>query len=265
LIGAGIRFLLAASCLAFVRLASGGSLRVPREHRPFVAVTAVCVFGIPYALVYLAETEVTSGLAAVLFSTLPLFSALLARRLLPDEPLTRLRLGGIALGIAGLVVVFQGGLALRATAAAIAAMIGLLVAPAFAAFGQVLARREAGSLPTPLLLAWAMALGGAVLLAVGLMVGPRRLTIDARTLGSILYLALPGSVVGFSLLYWLLGRIGAVSASLLTLALPILALIEGWAVYSEHLNVSLGIGSLVVASGIGLASLGSIRGARRLR
>ena len=263
LIGAGIRFLLAGGCLAVFRLGDGGSFRVPREQRRFLAITALCVFGVPYALVYVGETEVTSGLAAVLFSTLPLFSALLAHRLLPEEPLNALKVGGIALGIGGLVVVFHGGLALHATATAILAMIGLLVAPVFSALGQVLAKREAGGLPTALLLAWAMSVGGSLLLVVGLAIGPRRLVLDGRTLGSIAYLALAGSVAGFSLLYWLLARITAVSASLLNLALPILALIEGWAVYGERLNLSLAVGSAIVAAGIALASFRSVRLTRR--
>src|SRR5205807_7123794 len=101
-----------------------GSLRLPRRHWRFVALTGVCVFCVPYALVYVGETEVTSGLAAVLFSTLPLFSALLSRRLLPDEPLDRLKVVGIVLGIGGLAIVLHGGLALRASAAAVAAMTG---------------------------------------------------------------------------------------------------------------------------------------------
>jgi drug/metabolite transporter (DMT)-like permease len=265
LIGAGLRFLLAGSCFAVLALVRRGSLRVPSEHRGFVGLTAVCVFGVPYALVYLGETEVTSGLAAVLFSTLPLFAAVLAQRLLPDEPLTRLKLAGILLGIVGLVVVFHGRLAIRATALAILAMAGVLLAPAFSAYGQVLARRQAGALPVGVLLAWSMLLGGLLLLAAGLAVGPRRLTLDGRTLGSIAYLAIAGSVTGFTLLYWLLARLTVVSTSLLNLALPILALVEGWAVYGERLNLLLALGSAIVALGIGLASIGSLRGYRAAR
>jgi drug/metabolite transporter (DMT)-like permease len=263
LIGAGVRFLVAGMCLTGFRLAGGGSLLVPRQHRRFLAVTALSVFAIPYALVYLGETEVTSGLAAVLFATLPLFSALLAHRLLADEPLSTLKVAGIALGIAGLVVVFQGALSLRSTTTAVLAMVGVLVAPAFTALGQVLGKREAGALPTALLLAWAMTIGGGLLLVTGLAIGPRHLTLDGRTLGSIAYLALAGSVAGFSLLYWLLQRISAVSVSLLNLVLPILALLEGWAVYGEHLNLSLALGALIVAAGIGLVSLDSVRTPRR--
>ena len=128
LIGAGIRFLVAGCCIAGFWLARRRRLQVPRGQHRFVALTALCVFGIPYALVYLGETEVESGLAAVLFATLPLFSALLAYRLLPDEPLTAAKVGGITLGIAGLIVVFHGGITLRSTATALLAMVGVLVA-----------------------------------------------------------------------------------------------------------------------------------------
>jgi drug/metabolite transporter (DMT)-like permease len=263
LIGVGLRSLIAGFCFAAFRLATAGSLRVPREKWRFVATTACCVFGVPYALVYLGETKITSGLAAVLSGTLPLFSALIAARLLSDEPVTASKLAGIAIGLGGLVVVFHGALTLDASTLATLASIGVLLGPAFLAFGQVLGRREAGTVPTALLLAWAMFLAGGMLLSIGLAVGPRRLALDGRTLGSIAYLALAGSVAGFALLYWLLARIKAVSVSLLNLVLPILALLEGWAVYGEPLNLSLVLGSVVVTAGIGLATVGSIARTRR--
>lgn len=262
LTGAGLRFLLAGGLFAVYRLASGQPLRMPADRRGYVVLTALSLFGAPYALVYLGETEITSGLAAVLFGSMPLFSALIADRLLPDEPLTAVKVAGIAIGICGLVVVFHGALALKAEPLAIFAMIGVLLAPAFSAFGQVIGKRETGTLPITLLLAWAMALGGALLLAAGLVFEPRHVALDAKTLGSIVYLAFAGSVLGFAVLFWLLGRIGAVSASFLNLILPLLALVEGWALYGEPLNLSLGLGALVVVTGIGLASLSSLRARR---
>jgi drug/metabolite transporter (DMT)-like permease len=255
LIGAGVRFLLAGAVFAAWRAARGESLRVPREHRPLVVTTALLMFAFPYALVYAAETRITSGLTAVFFGTLPLYAALLAARLLPTEPLSGAKLGGIALGIAGLVVVFHGALKLSSAPIAIAAMAGMLVAPFFTALAQVLGLRWRRSLPVTLLLAWSMVLGGAVLLAVGLAAERRYLTLDARTLGSVAYLAVAGSVLGFALLFFLLDRVGAVPAALLNLVLPILALLEGALVYGEPLNASLAIGSAIVAAGVGVASL----------
>jgi drug/metabolite transporter (DMT)-like permease len=95
LLGAGIRFLAAGALLAAFQLLKRRPLRVEREHRRLVAVTAISVFAIPYGCVYVGETQVTAALAAVLWSTLPLFSAVIAARLLADEPLTRLKLVGI--------------------------------------------------------------------------------------------------------------------------------------------------------------------------
>ncbi len=259
LIGAGARFLSAGAVLAAFQLTTHRPLRVKREQRRFVGLTAVAMFGIPYGFVYAGETQVTAGLAAVLWSTLPLFAALLASRLLADEPLTRLKLLGIGLGLAGLVLVFHSGLGLRDGRLGVLAMVGLLAAPASGAFGRVLIRRDGATLQRGQLLAWAMGLAGLALLAVGVAVGPRRLTLDARTLGSIAYMSLVGSVATFVLLYWLLGKVRAVSAAMIDLALPILTLLGGWAFYGEPLSIGVLVGSLVVVLGLALATADALR------
>jgi drug/metabolite transporter (DMT)-like permease len=143
LIGAGIRFCSAGAVLAAFRLVLRRPLRVERRHWHLVGITALSVFALPYGLVYAGETQVTAGLAAVLWSTLPLFSAVIASRLFGDEPLTRLKLVGIGTSLAGLVIVFHGALAARPGVLGLLAMLGLLAAPASGAFGRVIGRREA--------------------------------------------------------------------------------------------------------------------------
>ncbi len=102
LMGAGLRFLLAGACFAVFRLARDGSLRVPRPHWRFLILTAGSMFSVPYALVYLGETEVTSGLAAVLFATLPLFSALIADRFNSGAKVTVIGFAGVSAPAQGL-------------------------------------------------------------------------------------------------------------------------------------------------------------------
>jgi putative membrane protein PagO len=262
LLGAGLRFVLAGAVLGAFRLATRRSLRVAREHRRFVGVTALTLFAIPYGLVYAGETQVTAGLTAVLWSSLPLFSALFASRLLGDEPLTALKVGGVCVGLAGLVVVFHGGLALTGGALAPLAMAGLVAAPASGALGRVLGRRDGASLPRAVLLAWSMGLAGLALLAVGLAVEPRHVALDVRTLGSIAYLSLAGSVATFVLLFWLLGRVRAVSVATIDLTLPLLALLEGHLFYGEPLSASVAVGAAVVVAGLGLAAADAVARAR---
>jgi probable blue pigment (indigoidine) exporter len=265
LIGAGLRFLIAGMVFGIIRLVRREGWRVERVHRSFVGLTAVTVFALPYGLVYVGESRVASGVAAVLFATLPLYSALIAARLLPDEPITPAKLGGILIGIAGVAVVVRGSLSVGGGFAAMAATFGLLVAPASGAFGQAMGRLHRGDVPRTLLLAWSMGLGGASLLAVGLVTEPAHIRLDGATLGALLYLSLAGSVVGFAILYWLLGRIGAVSVALLFLVLPVFAPLIGWAFQGEALTLSLGVGSAIVVAGLAVATLDPARRKARSR
>src|SRR4051795_3066722 len=80
LLGAGARFALAGIAL----LALAAVQRRPlRTDRALAAVLALAPFAFAYGLVYWGEQYVPSGLAAVLFGILPLYTALLGSVLLP--------------------------------------------------------------------------------------------------------------------------------------------------------------------------------------
>ena len=82
---------------------------------------------------YWAEQHITSGLAAVLFATFPLFVAILAHFLLPGEPLSFWKLTGTVLGFAGVAVIFSEDLTLvGGEKAYLAAGLALLAPPACA-------------------------------------------------------------------------------------------------------------------------------------
>lgn len=251
--GAGLRTSIAASVFFLFLLARRASLRVPRESWRLVAVTGLCVFTIPYALVYVAETQIASGLTGVLYGSLPLFAALLAGRMLPNEPLTATKLAGVLIGLAGLALVFNGSLSIDGSAGAVLAMCGVAVAAASQSFAQVTAKQEVQP-PIPVLLAWSMGIAAFLLMSLALLVEPVHVDLDARTLGSIAYLSLGGSVLGFAMLYWLLPRIGALALGLIYQITPLLALLQGWAFYNETINLPVAIGAVVVVAGIALAS-----------
>ena len=257
--GAGIRFVLVGAVLALFRLARGRSLRVPRGELRTILVLALFLFALPQALVYLAETQVTSGLAAVLFGSMPLMSALVAIRLLPAERLSRRDLLGVGVGIIGVGVAFHGGLALRAAPLAIFAMIGLIVGAASWAFSQAVIKRRHHALSPSLMLAWSPLLGGALLLGLGLAFEPQRFTFDTRTIGAMAYVAATG-VAGYALVFWLIDRIAMVYVSMHALVIPILALVWGAVLYGEPLSVWLVFGAVIVASGIALTTLDAVLG-----
>ena len=118
LLGAGIRFALAGVVLLVLAAVQRRPL-----HTDWVlaAVLALAPFAFAYGLVYWGEQYVPSGLAAVLFGVMPLYTALLAGVLLPEEPLRAPLVIGVLIGIGGLALAFLESVELGSDKAAIGA------------------------------------------------------------------------------------------------------------------------------------------------
>lgn len=220
------RFALAALLLAAWCLGSGRSLRFSlREHAYLVAV-GTTLFGLNYIGVYWAERFVTSGLVAVLFSTI-VFLNPLGMRLFFGTPLTVRTFVAATLGVAGVALLFLpeitqargGGAARYGVAFGLGATI-------IASGGNLLAQRnQRAGIPTLAGNAWGMAYGALVASAVaGLRGVDWTFEFGAGYLISLAYLAVFGSVVAFGAYMTLLRRIGAARAAYTAVATPVIAL-----------------------------------------
>ena len=78
--------------------------------------------------------------------------------------------------------------------------------------------------------------------------------LDARTVGALAYLIVFGSIVTFTLYYWLLPRLPATKVSLMTYALPVVALAIGTFLFDEPWSARTFGGSGLVVVGVALAS-----------
>src|SRR6185503_6136948 len=107
---AGIRFVIAVLILFALIFARKVPLPVKRRDWMFLAVTGVLSFSCNYGLVFWGEQYISSGLAALLQSTLPLFGLLIAHFYLPGERMTVPRIAGVVLGVFGVAVIFSNQL-----------------------------------------------------------------------------------------------------------------------------------------------------------
>jgi drug/metabolite transporter (DMT)-like permease len=251
LLGAGVRFALAGLVLLVIAAV---------QRRPLgtdwllAAVLALAPFAFAYGLVYWGEQYVPSGLAAVLFGILPLYTALLATVLLPDEPLRAPLLVGVLIGIGGLSLAFLESVELGSAEKAALGASALALAPLGAALGSISQKRRAGRLDAVVLNGWAMLVGGLVLLpASALSEDWGEFVWSAESVGSIAYLAVFGSAIAFVTLTVLLRHISAMAMSFLAMLLPFGALLFGAALYDESITVRAVAGALLVATGLGIA------------
>src|SRR5438132_571644 len=113
----GLRFVVAIAVLVAVSIGRVRLLPPKPSDYLILAVTGVLMFGLNYTLLFWGELHVSSGLAAVLQATIPIFGMIFAHWMLPDEPLRLQKLAGaiIALGgvtlICGRLLGFNGPLA----------------------------------------------------------------------------------------------------------------------------------------------------------
>jgi drug/metabolite transporter (DMT)-like permease len=255
--GVVIRFSLA--CVLLLSLAPLLKVRLgrePREKRLWWS-NGLFTFAISYGLVYWAEQWVPSGLAAVLFATFPLFVAILAHFALPKE---RLRAGstiGILLGFVGVAVLFSEDFTkLGGPRVGFASAI-LLIAPFASALANVAVKKWGQGVHPLSISAVPMGLGALMVLPFArLAEADRPIHLSVRPVLAVLYLAVVGSAVAFTLYYWLLRRLPATSLSLINYATPVVAVLVGSLFLGEPFTIRVLIGSALVVAGVAIAVRG---------
>ena len=251
LLGAGVRFTFAGAALLAVARLLGRTLRTDVL---LAIVLALLPFAAAYGLIYWGEQYVPSGLAAVLFGVMPLYSATIASVALADEPLRARLVAGIAVAIGGLALAFGESLALGHAEKALLAATACAVAPLAAAIGNVSIKRRGGALDPIALNGWAMLGGGALLLALSTVTEDWGAAAwSEQAVGSVAYLAVIGSAVPFVTLTVLLRELPAVTVSYITLLLPFGALAFGAALYDERITLVALAGAMLVAAGLLIA------------
>jgi len=198
----------------------------PRQHL-FIALQGLFLFSVNYWLVYLAEQRLTSGLVAVVFSTMVFMNIFNGALLLRSPIHLRVLLGAI-LGLAGIGLVFWPELSsFSLSDRGLTGLLLCILGTFSASVGNILsARNQKDALPVVQTNAYGMAYGAAIMLLLALASGkPFRFQVSPAYVLSLLYLGLFGSVVAFGSYLTLVGRIGADRAAYATLLFPIVALI----------------------------------------
>jgi drug/metabolite transporter (DMT)-like permease len=221
------RFLL-ASLLLFAYCASR-RIRLgfsAREHL-WLALQGVAMFGVSYVFVYYAEQHVVSGLVAIGFSASPLLG-MLGQRAFFGTPMTARMTAGSLMGIAGITLVFwpefaRLGMGQDVVLGAMYTAVAVLVSTV----GSLNAHRHRGAeRPLWATMAWGMLYGSLSALAFAMGAGePLTFEPSVAYVGSLLYLAILGSITAFACYLTLLNRIGIARSGYVGVMSPIVALV----------------------------------------
>ena len=220
------RFGLAALVLFAVLLATGRLQTMGRRGHLICVAQGLCLFCVNFMCFLTASQWVPTGLIAVVFSTASVWNALNAR-IFFGQRIAGSVLGAGALGLLGLGLMFWPELAAHDASPQTLLGLGLaLVGTLCFSAGNMLSsvQQKAGLRPLTTN-AWGMLYGALLLSGYCLLrATPFGMDWSVRYVGSLLYLVIPGSVIGFTAYLTLVGRMGAERAAYCTVLFPVVAL-----------------------------------------
>ena len=248
ILSVGYRFCLASVILLVYCLLTNKKLVYPLKNHIYMALQGFTLYGLSYCMSYLATLYLTSGLVAVVFSTILMWNILNLRLFLGQPIAWRAFWGGI-LGLSGICILFWRELSAFTASKDLVGLVMAIVGAYLVSVGNVVGARNAKSgLPVTQTNTYAMAYGGLLTLLIH-FAGGGQLTIDWTIgyLGPMLYLTVFGSVVAFGCYMLLIGRIGAEYAAYVTLMMPVIALILStfFEDYRWTLNAILGVAIVI--------------------
>jgi drug/metabolite transporter (DMT)-like permease len=240
-----------AGVLMLAGLVILGRLKIPTHWR-FVVVQALCLFCFNFIGLYNAATLIPSGLVSVVFSLASIFNAVNARIFYGEKITLRVIFAG-GVGAAGLILLFWHDLFTAVSADSLRGIAWAAFGTMMFSLGNMASRQNSALGISPITAnAWGMGISAIALLLLIFVTGERIVPPQGTTYwAALIYLALIGSVAGFTTYLLLVQRIGAAKAGYATVVFPVVALalstlFEGF----QWTSTALG--------GVGLTLLGNI-------
>lgn len=240
--------LAAVALLVVLRIAG---LRLPAGRRPWLDFAAMGILNnlIPFGLIFHGQVEIGAGLAAVINGMTPFWTALIARAA-GAEPLAGTKLAGIAVGVAGLAVMI-GPAALAGLDASVAAQLAVVGATVSYGCAGVFGRRFR-TLPPLVTATGQLAASSLLILPVALLADrPWALPIPGpEVIAAVAALALFSTALAYILFFRILASAGATNVMLVTLLIPVSAMLLGVLVLGETVTGRQLLGLALIAVGL---------------
>lgn len=248
---AGMRFVSASLILLVIIRQQKIPLPKTKREWKLLAVTGFLQFSVNYSLVFWSEQYISSGLAAVLQATIPVFGLLMAWVHLPDEKITKRKIAAITAGIIGVAIIFVEQLHIN-NVMAFAGSVAIVAGAFAAAESSILVKSNGGAFHPVSLLFGQMICGLVPIVLFGLWSegNPLNFHWTASAIFAVFYLAIVGTIVAFWLFYWLLQRVESTKAMTISLATPLVAVIVGALALDEKLLPQTFLGGALILGSI---------------
>jgi len=247
-----LRVFLAAIALLVIVYFSG--LRMPSNPTVWLAFIGMGVLNnvIPFMLIVWGQTHIASGLASILNATTPLFTVVAAHFLTKDEKMSTLKILGVVFGLTG-VVIMIGQEAFGGLEDSILGQLAVLGAAISYSFAGIYGRRFRQLGIKPVVTATGQVTASSLLLIPLALFHDRPFTLPMPGIEiwlAIVSLALFSTALAYILYFRILSTAGATNVLLVTLLVPVSAILLGTAILGEQLELKHMIGMGMISIGL---------------
>jgi drug/metabolite transporter (DMT)-like permease len=206
--------------------------------------------GLPYLLISWGEQYIDSAVAAILNSTTPLFTMVIAHFWLTDDRITRTRLIALMVGFAGVVVLVGRDIS-TGVQINFWGQLAILLASLSYGFSVTFARKITQTV-APLVRAVVPLIGADAIIwfLTPLIEAPFTLPTLAITWLALIWLGVLGVGVAFLLYFYLLHAVGPTRTTLVTYVFPLVGVILGVIFLNEKLDWNLALGAMLIVGSI---------------
>jgi drug/metabolite transporter (DMT)-like permease len=261
----GVRFSIAGVVMLAVCAAMGRKIWYSPTQIALAAVVGILLLMGGNLTLSWAELSVPTGLAALIVAVTPLWFLILDSVLLGHHRISWRGKAGLALGVAGLLVLFWPRLHVTSSLGRreLHACLSLLGGSFSWALGSVLSKRWQSGMDVFSAIGWQMTAAGAANLAFAFLFEDfLHATWSASGLGAVLYLVVCGSWIGYTAYIWLLKHVPTSKVSTYAYVNPVIAVFLGWLVLHERIDRFIAIGSAIVVLSVILVTSAEVRDKR---
>ncbi|SFS15765.1 Permease of the drug/metabolite transporter (DMT) superfamily [Granulicella pectinivorans] len=250
---AALRFLAAGAVLFGWMRARGEAIPTPRQWAS-VCLMAILIFVCDYGFLFWAERRIPSGIAAVMMATIPAFMSLSEIAILRTQRLTARLIVALVIGLAGVAVLMLPSLHLGDAPIDRPGALACLFGAVCWSVASALSRKLPLPPSKPMNSGAQMLVGGIFLTITAALLGELRgfhpTAVSTHAWLALLYLIVPGSIIGFTAYVWLLHHFSPTKVGTYAYVNPVVAVILGYFAGGEALGPRTILGTICVLASV---------------
>lgn len=251
----GLRQFISGAILVSYFLLKG--YRVPnKEILKKISVQSIFLLCIANGLLTWSVEYISGGLAAIIAALVPLFIALFTVLLSKCATISRLMIIGLVIGFAGVLTIFYDYLGQMKSGSFVLGVVLAILSTLSWSFGTVYTSKEKPPINILFNVGLQMLIAGVLVLIICAVTGKyvNMANVGQNAWLALIYLIVFGSLIAYSAYVFMISKLPPTQVSVYAYINPIVAVLVGWLLLSEKMNLQMIIGTLITLGGVYLVN-----------